>query len=96
MKNEISRRVHWLCASLATALCFTFAAASEIGATDDLEFAVDALSPGEELVLRGGADTFLMKTSLSRRTVRLCNRLPFAQKLVKSQSSNKRPPITTS
>ncbi len=54
MRNEISHRLHWLCAPLATALCITFAAAAEIGPTDNLESAVAALLPGEELVLRGG------------------------------------------
>jgi len=39
---------------MTAALCLTSAYATEIGPNDDLETAVAALSPGEELVLRGG------------------------------------------
>ena len=48
--------------SLNTVFLLAFAASSvdgtEIGPTDDIEVAVAALNPGEELVLRGGTYTF--------------------------------------
>lgn len=66
MRNEISRWVQLLYAPLATALfCFTCAQAAEIGPTDDLETAVAALSPGEELVLRGGRYFFDQNVTLT-------------------------------
>jgi parallel beta-helix repeat protein len=46
--------MHWLYFPMTAALCLTSAYATEIGPNDDLETAVAALSPGEELVLRGG------------------------------------------
>ena len=58
MKNLITHSRSWLCVLLAAALCMTSVYAAEIGPTDDLEAAVAALSPGEELVLRGGLYAF--------------------------------------
>ena len=48
----------WLCTALAAALCNSAVHGAEIGPTDDLEAAAAALSPGEELVLRGGTYFF--------------------------------------
>ncbi len=58
MKNLITHLRPWLCATLAAALYITSVYAAEIGPTDDLEAAVAGLSPGEELVLRGGLYSF--------------------------------------
>lgn len=54
MKNLITHSHPRLSTLLAAALCFSSVHAAEIGPTDDLEAAVAALSPGDELVLRGG------------------------------------------
>ena len=48
----------WLCAALAAAFCNIPVFGAEIGPADDLEAAAAALSPGEELVLRGGTYFF--------------------------------------
>jgi len=48
----------WLCSGLAAVFCFSSVYGAEIGPTDDLEVAAAALSPGEELVLRGGTYFF--------------------------------------
>jgi parallel beta-helix repeat protein len=54
MRNETTRRFQRLLTLLAAALFIDSLHAAEIGPTDDLETAVASLSPGEELVLRGG------------------------------------------
>ena len=48
----------WLCATLGAAFCHSPVIGAEIGPSDDLEVAAAALSPGEELVLRGGTYFF--------------------------------------
>ena len=48
----------WLCIVLAACFCNSSVYGAEIGPTDDLEAAAAALSPGEELVLRGGTYFF--------------------------------------
>ena len=48
----------WLCTTLAAAFYISSLYGAEIGPTDDLEVAAAALSPGEELVLRGGTYFF--------------------------------------
>ena len=58
MKNLIAYSRPWLCTPLAAALCITSVYAAEIGPADDFQAAVAALSPGEELVLRGGLYSF--------------------------------------
>ena len=51
-------RHRWRCAVLTALLCCVSSHAAEIGPGDDLEAAVAALAPGEELVLRGGTYFF--------------------------------------
>lgn len=58
MKNLITNSHPWPSTLLAAALCITSVYAAEIGPADDLEAAVAALSPGDELVLRGGLYSF--------------------------------------
>jgi hypothetical protein len=48
----------FLCIAMTAAFCNFSAYGVEIGPADDLEVAVAALSPGEELVLRGGTYLF--------------------------------------
>ncbi len=48
----------WLYSGLAAAFCNSLSYGEEIGPGDDLEAAAAALSPGEELVLRGGTYFF--------------------------------------
>jgi len=58
MKNLITQSRPWLRMSLAAMLCIPAVYAAEVGPNEDLQAAVAALSPGEELVLRGGLYSF--------------------------------------
>lgn len=53
-----NRILHFVLASTALTFVSLLSHAVEIGPADDLELAVSALSPGEELVLRGGTYFF--------------------------------------
>lgn len=77
---------YWLCAALAAIHLGSSAYAVEIGPGDDLENAVAALSPGENLVLRGGTYFFDKNVTLTANGTA-------AQPIIVSAKSGERPII---